>query len=79
VEEHVPASLTDTLPNPDWLSLARYVMSRALIHGKRRFEEVAEVVVTVAEPGQRPAMSETSWPLMISTGCAMPCSHNGNK
>ena len=57
VEEHVLASLGDTLPHPDWRGLARYVMSRALIHGKRRSEEVAEVAVTVREAGVPPMMS----------------------
>ena len=57
VEEHVLASLGDTLPHPDWRGLARYVMSRALIHGKRRSEEVAEVAVTVHEAGVPPLMS----------------------
>jgi 3-hydroxyisobutyrate dehydrogenase len=58
VEAQVLDSLTDTLPHPDWHGLARYVMSRALIHGKRRSEEVQEVAVTVAEAGQSPVMSE---------------------
>lgn len=57
VEKHVLASLGDTLPHPDWRELARYVMSRALIHGKRRSEEVAEVAVTVREAGVPPMMS----------------------
>lgn len=57
VEEHVLASLGDTLPHPDWRGLARYVISRALIHGKRRSEEVAEVAVTVTEAGVPPMMS----------------------
>lgn len=57
VEEHVLASLGDTLPHPDWRGLARYVMGRALVHGKRRSEEVAEVAVTVAEAGVPPLMS----------------------
>jgi 3-hydroxyisobutyrate dehydrogenase-like beta-hydroxyacid dehydrogenase len=57
VEEHVLASLGDTLPHPDWRGLARYVMSRALIHGKRRSEEVMEVAVTVDEAGVPPMMS----------------------
>ncbi len=58
VEEHVLASLGDTLPHPDWRGLARYVMGRALVHGKRRSEEMAEVAVTVREAGQPPMMAE---------------------
>lgn len=57
VEEYVLDSLGDTLPHPDWRGLARYVMSRALIHGKRRSEEVAEVALTVSEAGVPPLMS----------------------
>jgi 3-hydroxyisobutyrate dehydrogenase len=57
VEQQVLDSLGDTLPHPDWRGLARYVISRALIHGKRRSEEVAEVAVTVAEAGLPPLMS----------------------
>jgi hypothetical protein len=45
------------LPHPDWRGLARYVMGRALVHGKRRSEEVAEVAVTVSEAGVPPLMS----------------------
>lgn len=58
VEQHVLASLADTLPHPDWRKLARYVMSRALIHGRRRSEEMAEVAITVREAGAEPMMSE---------------------
>jgi 3-hydroxyisobutyrate dehydrogenase len=58
VEQQVLASLGDTLPHPDWRGLARYVMSRALIHGRRRSEEMAEVAITVREAGQPPTMAE---------------------
>ena len=58
VEEHVLASLSDTLPHPDWRKHARYVMSRALIHGRRRSEEMAEVAITVREAGAEPMMAE---------------------
>ena len=57
VEDKVLASLGDTLPHADWRQLARYVMSRALIHGKRRSEEVLEVAVTVREAGIPAIMS----------------------
>ncbi len=57
VEKEVLASLGDTLPHPDWRGLARYVISRALIHGKRRSEEVLEVAVTVREAGLPAIMS----------------------
>jgi 3-hydroxyisobutyrate dehydrogenase len=57
VEEDVLASLKDTLPHPDWAALARYVISRPLIHGKRRAEEMREVARTVAEVGVAPTLS----------------------
>ena len=57
VEKEVLASLGDTLPHPAWRDLARYVISRALIHGKRRSEEVLEVAVTVREAGIPAIMS----------------------
>lgn len=57
VEQQVLASLADTLPHKDWPGLARYMMSRALIHGRRRAEEVREVARTVAEAGLEPLQS----------------------
>jgi 3-hydroxyisobutyrate dehydrogenase len=54
VEKHVLDSLADTLPHDSWPDLARYMMSRALIHGRRRAEEVREVTRTVAEAGLEP-------------------------
>lgn len=57
VEQDVLRSLSDTLPHPDWRGLARYVISRALIHGKRRAEEMREVARTVKEAGVDPLLS----------------------
>jgi 3-hydroxyisobutyrate dehydrogenase-like beta-hydroxyacid dehydrogenase len=57
VEADVLASLSDTLPHEDWGALARYLISRALIHGKRRAEEMREVVKTVEAAGIKPAMT----------------------
>jgi 3-hydroxyisobutyrate dehydrogenase len=57
VERQVLDSLADTLPHKDWPGLARYMMSRALIHGRRRAEEVREVVRTVEEAGLEPLQS----------------------
>ncbi|MBI0536394.1 NAD(P)-dependent oxidoreductase [Roseomonas sp. KE2513] len=57
VEEDVLRSLSDTLPHENWRNLARYVMSRALIHGKRRAEEMREVARTVEEAGVAPLLS----------------------
>ncbi len=50
-------TLGDTLPHPDWPGLARYVIGRALIHGKRRAEEMREVARTVADAGVEPLLS----------------------
>ena len=58
VENVVLDSLHDLLPHPDWRNHARYMLSRSLIHGKRRAEEVREVAKTVAEAGVQPLMSE---------------------
>jgi hypothetical protein len=50
--------LADTLPHDDWPGLARYVMSRALLHGRRRAEEMREVARTVEQAGVEPLLSE---------------------
>ena len=57
VEDDVLRTLGETLPHPDWHALARYVISRALIHGKRRAEEMREVVKTVQDAGVAPMAS----------------------
>ena len=57
VEADVLRTLGDTLPHPDWPGLARYVISRALIHGKRRAEEMREVARTVEDAGLEPLLS----------------------
>jgi 3-hydroxyisobutyrate dehydrogenase-like beta-hydroxyacid dehydrogenase len=59
VEKEVLASLKDTLPHEDWRGLARYVISRALIHGRRRAEEMREVARTVDEAGVEPLLSRS--------------------
>ncbi len=57
VEQEVLRTLGDTLPHEDWAGLARYVISRALLHGKRRAEEMCEVARTVSEAGVEPLLS----------------------
>jgi 3-hydroxyisobutyrate dehydrogenase-like beta-hydroxyacid dehydrogenase len=57
VEKEVLASLFDLLPHPDWHRHARYMISRSLIHGKRRAEEVREAVRTVREAGVNAVMT----------------------
>ncbi len=58
VEETVIDSLSDLFPGPDWRALARYMISRSLIHGARRAEEMREAACTVEEAGIAPWMSE---------------------
>jgi len=60
VEREVLASLGDTLPHKDWPNLARYMMTRALVHGRRRAEEVREVVRTWQEAGLEPMQSSAT-------------------
>jgi 3-hydroxyisobutyrate dehydrogenase len=57
VERDVLASLGDAIPHPDWPKQAAYMISRALIHGRRRAEEVREVAATVFDAGVEPLMS----------------------
>ena len=49
--------MADTLPGQDPARLARYMMGRALQHGRRRAEEVREVALTVRDAGLDPLMS----------------------
>ena len=57
VEADVLASLADTIPHPDWPKQAAYMISRALLHGRRRAEEMHEVARTVEEAGVAPLLS----------------------
>ena len=57
VEADVLRTLGDALPHEDWPGLARHVMSRALIQGKRRAEEMREVARTVNDAGVEPLLS----------------------
>ena len=57
VESDVLASLKDTIPHPDWPKQAAYMISRALLHGRRRAEEMREVARTVEEAGVAPLLS----------------------
>ena len=60
VEAAVVDSLSDLFPRPDWPQHARYMISRTLIHGTRRAEEMDEVAHTVMEAGIAPLMSEAT-------------------
>lgn len=57
VERQVLASLADTLPHEDWHRLARWMISRPLVHGRRRAEEMREVARTVRDAGIEPILS----------------------
>jgi 3-hydroxyisobutyrate dehydrogenase len=56
VEEDVLASLKDMI-DQDWERLGGYMISRALLHGRRRAEEMREVARTVSEAGLEPLQS----------------------
>lgn len=57
VEQTVLASLQQLFPGADWPKLARYMISRSLVHGRRRAEEMREVARTVENAGIAPHMS----------------------
>ncbi len=58
VLDDVLASLGDTFPGQDWHAKSRYLISRALIHGRRRAEEMREVAKTVEAAGFDPVMTQ---------------------
>jgi 3-hydroxyisobutyrate dehydrogenase-like beta-hydroxyacid dehydrogenase len=57
VEATVLESLQNLFPNNDWRATARYMISRSLLHGRRRAEEMREVAETVRDAGIEPWMS----------------------
>ncbi len=58
VEDTVVKSLSDLFPGLNWQDLSSYMISRALIHGRRRAEEMREVAATVAGSGLEPLLSD---------------------
>jgi 3-hydroxyisobutyrate dehydrogenase-like beta-hydroxyacid dehydrogenase len=58
VEEEVLASLGNTIPHPDWPGLARYLLSRPLVHGQRRSEEMVEAAHMLVDAGLDASMTE---------------------
>lgn len=60
VEDEVIASLGNLVPRPDWRQHACYMISRSLLHGTRRAEEMQEAAQTVLEAGFEPSMSAAS-------------------
>ena len=57
VEESVLDSLQNVLRTDHWPTLARYMISRSLVHGRRRAEEMREVARTVSDANVQPWMS----------------------
>jgi 3-hydroxyisobutyrate dehydrogenase-like beta-hydroxyacid dehydrogenase len=57
VEQAVLDSLADLLPIADWRGLSRYMISRALLHGRRRAEEMQEACAAVEGALLTPIMS----------------------
>lgn len=58
VEARVLASLSNLLPCDDWEALAGYMISRSLLHGTRRAEEMREAAATVSGAGIEPMLSD---------------------
>lgn len=57
VEDAVLESLSSVLARDDWRAHARYMISRSLLHGRRRAEEMRQVARTIVEAGFEPRMS----------------------
>lgn len=57
VEDTVLASLGDLFPGIDWPAKSEYMISRSVVHGLRRAEEMREAAQTVREAGIEPHMS----------------------
>ena len=57
VEASVLDSLSGFMSTDNWPAMSRYMISRSLIHGRRRAEEMREVVRTVEEAGLNACMS----------------------
>ena len=57
VDDAVIDSLYSLFPSDNWRDTARYMISRALIHGQRRAEEMREAARTVSEMGLSSRMS----------------------
>lgn len=60
VEAEVLASLNNTLPHPDWPALARYLLTRPLVHGRRRSEEMTEAAAMLAAAGLDAPMTQAT-------------------
>ncbi len=58
VEHEVLESLDRFLPGADCRTLSHYMISRTLVHGARRAEEMREAARTASEAGVAPLMSK---------------------
>jgi 3-hydroxyisobutyrate dehydrogenase-like beta-hydroxyacid dehydrogenase len=58
VESVVIESLQNLMPGVDWAEHARYMISRSLVHGSRRAEEMRQVTAMLEELGFEALMSE---------------------
>ncbi|MFC3229213.1 DUF1932 domain-containing protein [Marinibaculum pumilum] len=53
----VLASLDQTFPGLEWEQLLGYLVSRVMLHGQRRADEMREVAATIAATGLQPLMA----------------------
>lgn len=60
VEQRVLASLEETFPQMKWDERADYLVSRVVVHGRRRAAEMREVAVTIREAGLEPFMASAT-------------------
>ena len=60
VEDRVLASLEETFPHMKWDARADYLVSRVVVHGRRRAAEMREVAVTIEETGLEPFMASAT-------------------
>jgi 3-hydroxyisobutyrate dehydrogenase-like beta-hydroxyacid dehydrogenase len=77
VEGAVLSSLQDLLPGHDWPTLAKYMISRSLLHGRRRAEEMREAARTVEDARvsawmSRATVERQSWAGRHQSVHAMP-------
>jgi 3-hydroxyisobutyrate dehydrogenase-like beta-hydroxyacid dehydrogenase len=60
VEDRVLASLEETFPQMKWDERADYLVSRVVVHGRRRAAEMREVAATLREVGLLPFMASAT-------------------
>ena len=60
VEDRVLASLEETFPQMKWDERADYLVSRVVVHGRRRAAEMREVAVTIREAGLESFMASAT-------------------